>query len=84
LKDIFKQAIEYSEENVKLYKKYQPLGMPKLSIGEMAYAWLNYFKIIYKRLRSARNKGHFANILWLLGWRIGRIMGCFKYKVFAP
>jgi len=80
LKDIFKQALEYSEENIKLYKKYRSFGISKLSTGEMVDAWINFFK----KLRSARSKGHFANVLWVLGWRVGRIVGCFKYKVFAP
>lgn len=77
--DLFRQAFEYSEENVKLYKRYCTLGMPMLTWRDPILRW----KQLIKRLYRIRNKGDFAHCLWLLGWRSGRLIGSIKYKVFA-
>jgi len=77
--DLFRQAFEYSEENVKLYKRYCTLGMPMLTWKDPILRW----KQLIKRLYRIRNKGDLAHCLWLLGWRSGRLIGSIKYKVFA-
>lgn len=79
LNDLFRQALEYSEDNVKLYKRYRTLGMPMLTWREPILYW----KQLIKRLYRIRDKGDFARCLWMLGWRIGRLIGSIKCKVFA-
>lgn len=80
IRDLFLQSRKYAKDNVLLYKKYRPLGMPKLP---WKYGLLGWTKLIRKLLRI-RNKGEYANWMWEFGWRIGRLQGCFKYRVFAP
>jgi len=84
LKDIFIQAVEYAQENTKLYIKYRPFGMPKLTRREIIDDWTIFLKKIFTvRIFTIRNKARFADFLWQFGWRVGRIIGSFKYKVFA-
>lgn len=78
-KNIFRQAFEYSEENVKLYKKYLPMGMPTLSWKDGMLSW----KDLIKRLRRIRDKGDLANWIFRLGWRLGRVRGSLKHRIVA-
>jgi glycosyltransferase involved in cell wall biosynthesis len=77
---IYRQARTYAEYNVLLYKKYRPLGMPKLPWELVWKEW----KKVYWLTRSIRNKTSLAKWLWQFGWRIGRLRGCWRYRVFAP
>jgi glycosyltransferase involved in cell wall biosynthesis len=77
---IYRQAIGYAEYNVLLYKRYRPLGMPKLQSRAVVDAWLN----LLKRLYRIRSKGDLAAWIWLYGWRLGRLKGCIKHSVMAP
>jgi glycosyltransferase involved in cell wall biosynthesis len=40
LRGIYKQAYRWGEYNVKIYKRYLPLGMPKLSREQIISSWL--------------------------------------------
>jgi GT2 family glycosyltransferase len=75
-----RQAINYAEYNVLLYKKYRPLGMPKLSKKIILRKWLNFLK----KTCAIRSKVDFADWLWNFSWRYGRLKGCVKYHTFAP
>lgn len=80
IRDLFLQARAYAEDNVLLYKKYRPLGMPKLSWEYCLRDW----KGVLRLLPRIRTMGEFVNLVWRFGWRIGRLQGCIKYRVFAP
>ena len=77
---IYRQALNYAEYNVLLYKRYRPLGMPKLQSKTVVYAWLYFLKSLFK----IRSKGGLAYWIWLFSWRVGRLKGCIKYRVMAP
>jgi len=79
LRGIYRQARGYAEYNVILYKRYRPLGMPKLSWRRGARAWVRLFK----HLPRIRSKGGLAAWTWQLGWRVGRLQGSLKYRVLA-
>jgi len=79
LKDIFRQGLEYSEENVKIYKNYLHLGMPKLEWK----AGVNKWRLLVKLSFKIRDKGDMAKCLFLLGWRLGRVRGSVKYRICA-
>ena len=76
---LYHQARSWGEYNVFLYKKYRTLGMPQLSKKESIKAWLHLFKLIFQVFSNEKR----AKWLWLLGWRVGRIQGCLKYRVLA-
>jgi glycosyltransferase involved in cell wall biosynthesis len=81
LSSIFRQGMSYGRHNVLIYKKYLPQGMPRLGWTPGALRWA---KLLLKTpLMLATREGR-ARWLWQLGWRVGRIQGCFRYRVVAP
>ena len=76
---IYRQARRYAEYNVLIYKKYQPLGMPRLSWKASAAAWSQ----LLQRLLRVRCKEDVARWVWNAGWRIGRLQGSIKYRILA-
>lgn len=79
LRAIYRQAYGYAEYNVLLYKKYRPLGMPKLSWRTGLAQW----KKLARQTLQIRNRKGLARWIWNLGWRIGRLQGCIKHRVLA-
>lgn len=77
---LVRQAEKYAEYNVALYKRYRPLGMPRLGIKNGMAAWTSLTRNVSDLTRTDCR----ARYLWDLGWRIGRLKGCFKYRVLAP
>ncbi|MFQ5470889.1 MAG: glycosyltransferase [Gammaproteobacteria bacterium] len=79
IRGLIRQARRYGEYNVFLYKRYRPLGMPKLSIKKGLREWwkliLQSWKIAHKETRG--------RWLWQLSWRLGRVWGCIKYRILA-
>jgi GT2 family glycosyltransferase len=80
LRGVFRQGVSYGQHNVLIYKKYRPLGMPRLGILPGAARWA---ALLLRSPRLLSRDGR-APWLWQLGWRAGRIKGCFKYRVLAP
>jgi GT2 family glycosyltransferase len=80
---IWNQSLSWGEYNVLIYKRYLPLGMPKLTCREMAQGWASVAKFAWKHGRSLREKGPLAGFLWQLGWRVGRIRGSVKHWVLS-
>jgi glycosyltransferase involved in cell wall biosynthesis len=83
IKSILRQSFGYAEYNVKIYKKYIKLEMPKLSWRSGVRSWINFFKGFIKNIPRLRNKENLAFWTWQFGWRLGRLKGSIKYKVFA-
>jgi GT2 family glycosyltransferase len=77
----FKQKKFYGEYNVKLYKKYRKLGMPQINWKEGLKRWRHLLRI--RQILSLRNPSHRALYLPRLGWQLGRLKGCIKYKTLA-
>lgn len=83
LNGIFRQARNYAEYNVKLYKKYIPKGMPKIPLKDDLASWKNFFVAIIKNLPRARKKSDAAIWAWRFGWRWGQLIGMIKYRILA-
>ena len=79
LSGIYRQGRNYGEYNVKLYWKYRNLGMGKLSLGTGLKNWAN----LLRTLPQVRNQEKLARYLRILGWNVGRLKGCIKYRVIA-
>jgi glycosyltransferase involved in cell wall biosynthesis len=75
--DIFRQARNYAEYNVLLYKRYRALDMPELSIKTGLNAW----KRFVRRLPRICNREHLGRSVWEFGWRMGRLKGSIKHRV---
>lgn len=79
LDGIYRQALGYGESNILLYKKHRAFGMPKLAWYASFKPWLSLVKEAPKALTPDKR----ARWIWKLGWQVGRLQGCWKYKVFA-
>ncbi len=83
LKDIYRQASRWGEYNVKIYKRYLPLGMPRLSWKQGVFSYIDFIRYAaknVKRLRDMEGKAYWA---WQWGWHVGRVQGSIKYRIFA-
>jgi len=80
---IFRQACGYGEYNVKIYKKYIPHGMPRISKKESLYNIKKFMLYLYQYIRCSGSLENKAYLAWQVGWFWGRIKGSIKYKVFA-
>lgn len=79
LNSLYRQQKNYGMYNVRLYKKYRKLGMPALSRKTSIRGW-------YRLLRQVKGLGDPAaryQFISLLGWRMGRLAGSFKYRTWA-
>ncbi len=84
LGDIYRQAFSYAKFNVLIYKKYRPLGMPKLSWKTSVKTSVRVCLHLLRQLPKVfLNKESKASWVWKFGWRVGRLQGCIKYRVFA-
>ena len=83
LKGIYRQAKGYGEYNVKIYKRYLPLDMPRLSRMNGVQKWIRMAWGFAKAVPVIRDKGDIAFWAWQWGYNIGRLKGSLKYRVFA-
>lgn len=79
LRTLYRQARNYAEYNVLLYKRYRDKGMPRISLRMSARSWWR----MIKRLPTIRDKGSFGLWLWYFAQRIGRLQGSIKHRVLA-
>lgn len=77
---LYQQGRLWGEYNVFLYKKYRPLGMPKVSWKAGVRAWVRLFKNL-PHISSSKE----ARAKWVsdLAWCIGRLQGSIKYRILA-
>jgi GT2 family glycosyltransferase len=79
LRGLYRQARGYGMSNVLLYKRYRPLGMPPLPWQAGVAEWIK----LLRSLPKIRRKEGWARWIWKCGWRLGRLQGSIKYRVFA-
>lgn len=76
---IYRQARNYADYNVLLYKRYRPRGMPKRHWVIGVGGWL----ALPLRLLRVRDRGSLGEWIWALGWRVGRLKGSIKHRQLA-
>ena len=76
---LFRQALNWAEYSVLLYKRYQPQGMPRLSPKQGLVYWGNLVTMV-PRVRSRRQLARWVREL---GWRVGRVRGSIKHRVLS-
>ncbi len=79
LDSVFRQGRSYGEHNVLIYKKYRPLGMPRLGLMTGVAKWVMQLARTPQLVTAAGR----ARWIWQLGWRVGRLEGCLKHRVVA-
>ncbi|MEM7739148.1 MAG: glycosyltransferase family A protein [Deinococcota bacterium] len=80
---IYRQARQYAQSNVHLYKHYHKLHRggevpvvppkPTLSLKQIAYLLLRY-----PRIQDNKERGSW---MWNLGWQMGILQGAWRYRV---
>lgn len=77
---LFRQSYRFGIYNVLLYARYRHRGMPRLPLTAGLARWA---KLI---LTAPRVLVPSARAAWLgqLGWRLGRLRGCLRFRVAAP
>ena len=80
-RSIFRQGVSYGRHNVLIYSRYRPRGMPRLGVLPGVLRW---GKLLLKTPVMLLTREGRSRWLWQMGWRLGRIQGCFVYGVVAP
>jgi glycosyltransferase involved in cell wall biosynthesis len=81
LRDIYRQARLYGRSHVLLYKAFQPLGMPKPSWKTQVRRILDWGEPLINLPQLVR-KGGRTKLACNLGYRVGRLQGSIKHKIF--
>ncbi|HTG33692.1 MAG TPA: glycosyltransferase [Thermoanaerobaculia bacterium] len=79
--NIFRQGVSYGRHNVLIYSRYRSRGMPRLGVLPGVLRW---GKLLLKTPLMLLTREERSRWLWQMGWRLGRIQGCFVYGVVAP
>lgn len=80
-RSIYRQGVSYGLHNVLIYQKYRSRGMPRLGWTPGALRWA---KLLLKTPLMLLTREGRSRWLWQLGWRVGRVKGCWRYGVMAP
>lgn len=79
LAGMYRQARQWAESEVLLYKKYQALGMHSFSWRTGLKSWGRLLQEM-PQVCSLESRRQWC---WRLAWRWGRLQGSIKYKVWA-
>ncbi len=74
---VLRQARAYAVADVALHRRYEPQGMPPLRLTSGLKGWARLFAGL-PLLASRSGRFRFA---WMLGFRLGRLEGAFRYRV---
>ncbi|HIK55931.1 MAG TPA: glycosyltransferase [Synechococcales cyanobacterium M55_K2018_004] len=80
LRRAYRQAFLWGRSSVLLYKKYRPYGMQRHPWRVSLRHWLGFLWWSARSLVSRSRDG-----VWIraVGWRMGQLAGCIRYRVLA-
>jgi glycosyltransferase involved in cell wall biosynthesis len=78
---IYRQARAYAVGNVRMYRDYRHLGLQRPSVKRAVISWLLTPVKFVLALTSRRRYARFAA---RMGWRVGRLQGSIRYRIWAP
>jgi glycosyltransferase involved in cell wall biosynthesis len=81
LRGMFRQGWRTGRWNVAIYRRYRPLGMPRLGLWPGVLRWAGLAARTPLLLLTRAGRARWA---WQLGWRLGRLHGCVAERVAAP
>lgn len=79
VRDIFRQQQKWGEYNVRLYKRYSSQGMPPIPRLSGLKRTIRQSGSLHMALRRQTRSKY---VYWM-GWNMGRLKGCVKYRVWA-
>jgi glycosyltransferase involved in cell wall biosynthesis len=77
---MFRQSYRFGVYNVLIYRRYRGRGMPRLSPLAGLAKWARLL-LTAPLLLTRAGRAHW---LYQLGWRLGRLAGCARFRVLAP
>jgi GT2 family glycosyltransferase len=78
---IYQQARAYGVGNVRIYRDYRDLGIRRESVLRAVTSWL---LTPVKLLLVVTGRRRLAAFAARMGWRVGRVEGSIRYRVWAP
>lgn len=81
LRGIYHQARAYGVGNVRMYRDYRHLGLQRPSASRALTSWFLTPVKLPLALGGRRRMAAFAA---RMGWRVGRLEGCIRYRTWAP
>jgi len=78
--DIYRQSRDYARGHVQIYREYRQLGLGRPSVLRSLAHWV---AIPLRLLPALRSKKRFTSWMVRLGWQVGRVEGCLRYRVWA-
>ncbi|MGI9155921.1 MAG: glycosyltransferase [Marmoricola sp.] len=79
-RDIYRQSRAYGIGNVQMYSAYRQYGLGRPPLGQAVLSWLATPVKLLPALTSRRRLAVFAA---RTGWRVGRLQGSVRYRVWA-
>ena len=79
LSETWRQAFRYGEYNVKLYQLYKNKGMGKISVRRGLRGWYYLVRQLPRLFQDDKR----SKVVWNTAWRLGRLYGSVRYRVFA-
>lgn len=76
----YRQWRSYSFGSVRMYRDYRAHGLGKPASSRAVLAWPYLLLQLLPALRSQRTRAAWAS---RLGWRVGRLQACLRYRVWA-
>jgi glycosyltransferase involved in cell wall biosynthesis len=77
----YRQARGYGRGHVQMYRAYRHLGMQRPSVLHGLLAWA---LLPFRLIRALPSRPRLVRWAARLGWRVGRVEGCVRYRVWAP
>ena len=81
MRGIYRQARAYGVGNVRMYRDYRHLGLQRPSASRAVVSWLLTPVKLVLALAGRRRLSRFAA---RMGWRVGRLEGSIRYRIWAP
>ena len=78
---MYRQARAYARAHVRLYRDYRHLGLGRPPAAQALISWA---VTPAKLLLALTARRRFATWMARLGWRVGRMEGSIRYRVWAP
>jgi GT2 family glycosyltransferase len=79
LRGLFLQRYRLGRYNVLIYRRYRTRGMPRLEVAESLRRWAG----LVLRTPLLFSRHGWSAWIGALGWRLGRLDGCLRYRTLA-
>jgi GT2 family glycosyltransferase len=81
IRGVYRQSRAYGRGHVQTYRAYRDRGLAR---PPPARALANWLVLPVHLLAALRGHRALMGGAWRLGWRVGRLEGCLRYRVWAP